>query len=231
MGKFGNPLNKEENKGPAPSGAAVELHSDYLYRDVEARKLAIRVTSPTPILTPFDYLLFKCKDLMTEILLFISKYDEYFLVTAPFTRETLFTSYVYQGVKFPKPIDDLGAHFCIGKLFDMIQLLESHTPLPQESAENGWERRRRIIAQVVPPNRTRDPRKDLSTRLHGLAGDLNYSTYRPDQDPDLAYLTNEYLSALADDIEKTARRMYNDMMKDRTSPRSFEYRYMGSKEV
>ncbi len=230
LGEFGDPFNREENKGPTPSAAVGDLRSDYLYRDVEARRITLRVTSPTPILTPFDYLLFRCKDLMTEILFFISKYDEHFLVTAPFTRETLFTINWYEGVKFPEPIDSDGAHFCLKKLFAMIQLLETHPPLQNESAEAGWERRRRIIAEIVPPNRTRNPRTDLSTRLHWLASDLNYATYRPDQDPDFAYLTNEYLSRLADEIKRSARRMYDDM-KDRNSPRSFEYRYMGTKDV
>lgn len=246
LGEFGDPNNKAENQDMSRWGAVVDLRSDYLYRDVEAKMLHVRVTSPTPILTPFDYLLFKCKDLMTEILLFISRFDEYFLFTAPFTswrndvsndasRGPIFTTYWYEGVKFPTPIDSGAAHHCIKKLFAYVQLLETHMPREKESAEAGWERRRRIIAGIVadigPPGRIRNTRADLSYRLNFLASDLNYTAYRPNQDPDLAYLTNEYLFTLADDIQKTACRIYSHMWNDRNSAASFQYRYMGSKDV
>ncbi|MBB3020800.1 hypothetical protein FHR70_003888 [Microvirga lupini] len=229
LGEFGDPFKKPENKDMTRWAAANQSRSDYLYRDVEERRMSISVTSPTPILTPFDYLSFKCKDLMVEILRFISRFDEYFQIMAPFSRETFFTKYWYEGGTFPDPIDSDSAHYCLKKLYALITALEAHTPQQKETAQAGLERRRQIIADIVRPNRTSNDLSDIDKRLYRLARDLNYTSYRPVQDPDLAYLTNEHLSALTSDILGDARRIYADITSGKDSPRSLEYRYIGSK--
>ncbi len=222
-GRSGDPLEKGIED--------VSLRSDYLYRDVRETKLHVEIVAPTPALTPFDYLAFKCRDLMVEILRFISKFDESFFVNAPFENATaLFTTYWYEGVRFPAPIDSARAHRSLKELHRIAQQLEMHTPLPEESPDVGWERRLRLTQLGHFPNSYRRPLYQIALDLNLLASNLDYRAYRPRQDPELEYLTNETLYDAAISIETGFKRIYADMATDRKGPRAHEYRYTGSFE-
>jgi hypothetical protein len=211
-----------------PSTRGTGDRTDYLALTVTATRYNVGAICPTPSLTPFDYLVFKCRDLLAEIVRFISKFDENFLVVPPFDNTNAFvTINWYEGLEFPKPIDSTSAHFCLKALFLLQQALETHGRA-RESAQWGFERRLALVQLIYKPNLYKRPMYEMAKRLQFLASDLDYTRYRRNQDPELAYLTNESLFALAIEIENDAKRIYEAMIDPK---RSYQYRYLGSMEV
>jgi hypothetical protein len=229
-GTEGDPYNWPEGRGgPRQWDAVSAVRNDYLYRQVDSREVKVQVPAPIPVLTPFDYLVFKCKDLMIEILRFVSRYDDNFLVTAPFETGTAFKHYWYMNVVFPKGIDAKVVHDCLGVLFRILQGIETHGPDGSESAQQGWDRRRRLLIGIVPPNRTTDALRDMARQIRGLATEDPPAD--TGHDPDLAAVDIDYLVFLVEDMRRDVVRMYDNLMGKKGEARAHAYKYMESYET
>jgi hypothetical protein len=205
----------------------LELRNEYLTLNVQSQWLQVSRTCPTPTLTPFHYVIFKTRELLSEVIRFISRFDENLMLMEPFTEDTFFTTNWYEGVEFSAPIDSASAHYCLKFLQELVELLETHGPRDGESSEAGYQRRVQIVLRLVGPNRTRRI-SQVATRLYGLASNVSYTDYRPEQDPELSYLDNEYLRRLALGIEADLVRMSKDMALGDNEARKAAYKYLGS---
>lgn len=220
-GVVGDPMNWSDD---------VSLRTDYLYRQVRQSIVTVEITFPTPVVTPFDILAFKCRDLQTEVLRFISKFDENFMVTSPYTQSGFFTTYWYEGVQFPAPIKSRQAHLGLRALFDLAAELDTHPAKKNEPVSIAWERRQRLAEHYSQANRLR-PVREIANSLYALASDKEvFASYRPNQDPELGYLRTQTLYDAALSIEEGFTRIHDAMTRDLKSPKSFEYRYTGTKE-
>ena len=97
-----------------------------------------------------------------------------------------------------------------------------------ETAEQGWNRRLQILERVASLKGT-DAIAPLLTHLSYFAEERECTRFRPEQDPEHAYLTKEYLVKQAEDIRITLRRMYFDMT-SKGKARAHEYMYKGTLE-
>lgn len=215
---------------PAENGNQdVSLRTTYLYRHVESRMLKVHVTAPTPSLTPFHYLIFKCRDLMAETIRFISRFDEDFWDMPAFDDDGALSTYWYEDAQFPKPIDPAAAHYCLRSIHELLKLLGKHGS-ERESLQKGWDRRLAIVQKVYVPTLDKRPLLDIARALFRLAQGLAPERFRPRQDPELAYLSADYLHDAAMALENDFRRVYRDMVSEKNPARSHLYKYSGSLE-
>jgi hypothetical protein len=193
-----------------------------------AKMVTVRYIVPSPVLTPFDYVIFKCRTLIVEILQFISRYDESFVVQFPFESVSgLWDINWYDKAQFPAPIHSENARWCIATLYGIIKRLTRHTAGFDDLRGQGKERRRQLLVELVPPNSSRRVLRDVALRLNAIAGDLTERQLVEPADPELASITNTHLSDSAFEIQDDLERIYRDLMSSRTA-RSFQYEYKGT---
>lgn len=228
-GQAGDPFNRPGGQGPVPSAGAQALRADWLHLYVKSTELAVRATAPTPTLTPFDIVVYKCRDLTLELLRYVSRFDDEFFVTDPFEKTKLFKKFWYEEIPYPKPFNKRLLDDCLKQLEVLLDLLQSHGAKEGETAEQGRDRRLKILERVAS---LKGPNKELSairTAVDNLPDDALVARYRPKQEPELTYISKIYLVNYAESIRASLKRMYLDMTSNGKA-RAHEYKYLGSYE-
>jgi hypothetical protein len=170
----------------------------------------------------------KCRHLVSEIVTFISQYDDALVDGMNVRDEIMANVHVYwlQGYKFPAPLNSQQIHFCLNSIFQALDALEKHTGWEHDfdkkdradQFNRGYYRRLEILRQL------NSPPKGFSTRLFrevgrqlGLiaTGERRGSSIPED-------LT--YLQELALRIDDDVVRAFKDC---RALPVSLEYKYQG----
>jgi hypothetical protein len=197
---------------------------------VKISHLKVRFTSPLPALTPFDFILVKCRHLVSEIVTFISQYDA--VVDGMDVREEIMADvqvYWLQGHKFPAPLNSPQIHFCLKSIFLAIDALKTHAGWENDFDKKdradqfnlGYYRRLEILRQLASPRREFAGKRlfyEVGLQL-GLIAERRSSSISED-------LT--YLRKLALSIDDDVVRAFKDCRK---SPVSLEYNYQGKREA
>lgn len=68
-----------------------------------------------------------------------------------------------------------------------------HGGQPGDTPNKGWERRRQILVELAPPNRTKDAVSDLIDAICRFPEEELTTVFRPAQDDELLYVTRDYL--------------------------------------
>lgn len=95
---------------------------------VEISTLKVRYTYPRPYLTPFDFMIMKCNNLIASIIEFVSNYDEQIISEMDVSDE------VFEGVRvywlnkhvFSAPLDSDAVHRSLLTLIEAVRLLSLH---------------------------------------------------------------------------------------------------------
>jgi hypothetical protein len=126
--------------------------------DVNISHVNVRITHPVPTLTPFDFIIVRCRMLLAEIVTFISQYDENIFPGLSVADDVfgLDNQKVYwlEGYKFAAPVDTLKAHFCLKTLVYAIDRLSDHAvqdndfKMRNDNFNEGWFRRLDILREL-----------------------------------------------------------------------------------
>lgn len=210
----------------------------YIHRDVEAVEFRLKAVLPTPLLTPFDFVIFKCNVLIIEILQFISRFDEnYFPTDYPFqdVGGVAVVNYL-EDAQFPAPINSAYAHFCLKSLYAMAAGFRRHTHFTDgASLDDMASARLKLARSWVPANEKggfyshRRPVYEITKHLRNLTPYAQIDPHVRNTDPDLTHIDEYYLSDCADRIEKDIVRMIGDMLSP-VDGRRLLYRYNGAPE-
>lgn len=220
---------KEKVRRKELSDIYAKLIQEYNKSNVEGAIIKVKYTIPSPVLTPFDFIIFKCKNLIVEILQFISKYDQYFIVHTSFDESTFWDIDWYKDIEFSYPINSNKAHWCIKTLYSIIKILSLHTTNNDDKESKGKDRRWRLVYEILLPRSNKGAINDIVSGLNGISQDLSEKHLAKPIDPDLEYLTNDYLCCSAMEIEKDLKRVYADIMTSNKA-RSYVYEYRGNFE-
>ncbi|HJY07813.1 MAG TPA: hypothetical protein VJ323_15955, partial [Bryobacteraceae bacterium] len=198
--------------------------------------LDVRFTQPIPCLTPFDFILAKCRMLSSAIVGVVAKYDGQIdkniddLISEDFVNEFLKQD-IFKGRTFGKPLNDSVVHSSLVFLFGMAKALEQSRPQrtdfepykdnPKYNA--GLFRRQKLLRDLYqtgglgPSQLARNLRQILTREVEA---DL----VKP-VDPELKDLDTEYLYDLANQIYADLKRASEDLGK-----RPYPYQYKGPEQ-
>jgi hypothetical protein len=220
---------KEQNKNIGEPGEKYfEEMKLYSISVANASSVKVKYIVPSPVLTPFDFVIFKCRNLVIEILQFIAKYEQYFIVDMPF--DNIWGVNWYEDMQFSHPINTENVHWCINSLYWVISNLSTHTADYDDKTTEGKDRRWRILADVIPPNSNKRILRDISNRLYNIVSDLDEKYLVNTRDPELDYITYDYLSNSAIEIENDLKRMLADLTSS-DKARAYAYEYRGDLET
>jgi flagellar biosynthesis GTPase FlhF len=198
---------------------------------VEISDVKVRFTPARPILTPFDFMIVKCRHLVSEIVTFISQYDNA-VIDGMNVREEIMTDVNgkwAQWHEFPAPLNSPQIHFCLRWIFQALDALEAHAGRKNDfdnvdQFNRGYYRRLEILRQLASPPRefagTKSAGKRLFYEVGSQLGLIATGGRRGSSIPeDLTYL-RELALRIDDDVV----RAFKDCRK---SPVSLEYNYQG----
>lgn len=228
----------QKNADGMPSHPDDLNRSIYLMRKVEEVQSRVVVVIPSPLLTPFDFVIFKCNTLIVEILQFISRFDpDYFPSEYPFhdTGGAVVANYL-EHARFPEPVNSIKAHECLKLLYAMVSDFQGHTQVIGDARPDQMaDYRLKLARKWAPANgrggfdRQRRPLRELANHLNQLTPHEQVDAFVKNHDPDLQYIDETYLSDSADRIERDVARMIGDMLSPVDSRRLL-YRYNGGME-
>ena len=200
--------------------------------------MEILFTQPIPCLTPFDFIIVKCRILYSAIISFLSKYDPMIidgiddLIDEEFVDKYLGQD-LFKNYPFPSHLNAHLIRKSTMTIFWAIKYLSQHN-LKEEDYEMGKHnvtynkglfRRQQLLFNLVRPGRDYNGMSMfyyLATQLLNLVnGNSNKNLLIP-VNPDLADLTEKYLSKLASDIDNDLKRALED-----TKKRPYAYQYKG----
>lgn len=205
---------------------------------VEISHLKVRFTPAWPTLTPFDFMIVKCRHLVSEIVTFISQYDDAIADGMNIREEVMADVNVnwLQWHEFPAPLNGPQIRFCLRWIFLALDALETHAGRENDldkkdradQFNRGYYRRLEILWQLGSPRKEFVGTKAAGMRLFyevGLQLGLIATAERLGSSipEDLTYLRE-----LAMRIDDDAVRALKDC---RTSPVSLEYNYQGRRPV
>lgn len=193
----------------------------------KAKFLNVKYKVPIPTLTPFDFIIFKCRDLILEILRYISKYYESHFIPAPYDEESFWNIYWLEGVPFNDPINSHNAHICIQSLHSMIQTLSQHSPKYDNKTSHGTRRRLFLVRQIHSHAKGNQIIYRIIRGLRQLSKDEDERYLAKPIDPELQYINMDYLCSQAKKIEDDLNRVLGDLS---NTSRSLLYNYNGSIE-
>jgi hypothetical protein len=160
--------------------------------DVEISQLAVRYTYPGPILTPFDFIIVKSRQLLAEIVAFISQYDSGVI-------EGMEIEYDYGGIKkgnllenasFDRPLVSERVRFCTDMILAANAFLSDHvlqrsdlthvvpgkvaTEYKYAKFNNGYYRRREMLMKINSPQSGHVTLfRQIGLQLNNLVTDIN----------------------------------------------------------
>jgi hypothetical protein len=195
---------------------------------VDISHLKVRFTPARPILTPFDFMIVKCRHLVSEIVTFISQYDDAIVDGMNVRDEIMANVNVYwlQGYKFPAPLNSEQIHFCLNSTFQALDALDKHTGREHDfdkkdradQFNRGYWRRLEILRQL------NSPPKGFSTRLFREVGRQLGLIATAERRGSSILEDLTYLQELALRIDDDVVRAFKDC---RALPVSLEYKYQG----
>lgn len=188
------------------TGGREAPYSDPKYTiDVEISQLAVRYTYPGPILTPFDFIIVKSRQLLAEIVAFISQYDTGVI-------EGMEIEYDYGGVKkgnllenasFDRPLASERVRFCTDAILTANAFLSDHvlqrsdlthvvpgkvaTEYKYAKFNKGYYRRREMLMKINSPQSGHVTLfRQIGLQLNNLVTDVNprYVINPIDPDPE-----------------------------------------------
>jgi hypothetical protein len=180
----------------------------------------INYTMPTPILTPFDFIIIKCRSLIAEIISFVSHYDSYVVEgMEQFNNDDYFDIYRINWLENYPPINSSNAHYCLTEIDKTIHFLKQHKPDDNSDFERG---------AVYELTKGHNKRKLLLEQLNRRAIKGKTKFYH------IGLLLNNLISAqydssllmnLAFDIDEDIKKAYQDCIsKNKYRAHHFEYR-------
>lgn len=224
-GIVNHPANKyreKPNENPGSEYNKSSKHFDESHANLTMVNVKYKI--PSPVLTPFDFIIFKCKDLIVDIMRFVSKYDEAIVLEIPFKSNDFFDIYWYDGYPFPDPLRSDYVHYCLKNLNHIIKLLSLHTTNHDDKYFKGKQRRVSLINEIRRPRLLHR----VASYLYGIVDGLDQDLVKLN-DPELKEINNEYLYKSVMEIQIDLERVYKDI----TSPnkfRSYQYEYRGTFE-
>lgn len=217
-----NPGEHHENLSYKDYLASVNL---YMMGGVSDAEVKVKYIIPSPVLTPFDFVTFRCRNLMMDLLQFISYYDDNFITAYPFEENNFWVKNFLENASFAAPVQSRQTRWCVDTLLYFIVELAGDARILSQDWIPAREKRKALLARLIqlPENRKRllDLRNTLLNvvnpderrRLDELI--LNRSLITP------SYL---YESAVA--IENDLHRVWKDITSDNKF-RSYPYEYRG----
>lgn len=202
---------------------------------VEIRQLEVRYSYSMPVLTPFDFILTKCNALISEIIAFLSRYDENVIAKMDVRSEMGgFSFNWFQNYTFGTPVDVKVVRWCLTTLPAISDHLGNHTPIPGDSVipkrsvrmnlNTGYHRRLQILRLISGGPGSKTSFREIAGLLNRIVTDENTRYLITPIDKDLEYLTPEYLRDVAldihDDVQRTLKACSH-------GPTDVEYNYQG----
>ena len=162
------------------------------FNAVEISQLAVRYTYPGPILTPFDFIIVKSRQLLAEIVAFISQYNSGVM-------EGMEIEYGYGGLKkgnlfanatFDRPLVSERVRFCTDAILAANAFLSDHvlqrsdlihvvpgkvaTEYKYAKFNNGYYRRREMLMKINSPQSGRVTLfRQVGLQLNDLVTNVN----------------------------------------------------------
>jgi hypothetical protein len=196
---------------------------------VKASTVMVRYTYPEPYLTPFDFMIMKCNNLIASIIEFVSHYDEQIISEMSASDEVFEGVHVYwlQNYNFSAPLDSGAVHAALLNLLAAVRVLSLHAhgrgdskrPSHSRTHNNGYFRRREILKTLYDNNkqlRGMRPFDFVEAQLAQLLVNRQFSQ-REEQDID-------YLRQLAQSIQSDLQRTWGRCIAPETS---LEFNYEG----
>jgi hypothetical protein len=177
----------------------------------------VQATYPQPTLTPFDFIIVKCRALVAEIVTVVSKYDEA-IIDGMNVRDEILENVRIDWLEgwyahAPAPLDGAQIKFCLDHIFLVIDALSTHPVQGNDLAKQsptfnfGFYRRLELLRQLN------------TKRIWGAVMKALRSIATGDSRT-VAEIDN--LTTLANSIDDDLRRAFKDC-----SALSLEYDYMG----
>jgi hypothetical protein len=181
---------------------------------VEISMLKVRYTYPQPYLTPFDFMIMKCNNLIASIMEFVSRYDERIISEMDISDE------VFEGIRvywlnkheFSAPLDSGVVHRSLLNLLEAVRVLSLHAHGRGDSKRapnnpnynNGYFRRREILTKLYANNpKLRNLR--LFDFVEAQLGQLLTKQLSKRENDDIDYLMQQAASIGAD-LKRTLER-------------------------
>ena len=218
LGLAGPQDPKNRSTGGGPAGYDPEHNIS-----VQMSQVRVRFTHPAPTLTPFDFMIVKCRHLIAEVATFIAAYDDTIVAGMNLRDEIpggLGKIYWLDGHPFPAPLNGPAIQFCLKSIYWVADNLSVHAHLQNDFARRertdrftiGFYRRQQILFELS----RRRPMRKVADSLTSIA---RATTSTPGILEDLDYL-RELAASIDDDLVRTFAACSR-------SPTSLEYNYQG----
>jgi hypothetical protein len=233
--KESDPANMTTGGSTTPDPQRVGTRR-WTFSDAEKSWLDVRFTQPIPCLTPFDFILVKCRMLSSAIIGFVAKYDGQIdkniddLISEDFVDQFLKQD-IFKGRTFGQPLNDNVIHTSMSFLFNMAKALEQSRPQGTDfqpykdnpKYNTGLFRRQKLLLDLYRTGSPGPPQlvKNLNQILtRTVAADL----VKP-VDLELKDLDTDYLYELATQIYADLKRAAESLAK-----RPYLYQYKGPEQ-
>jgi hypothetical protein len=237
--------------GNLSTGPNQPPYSDPMYNyGVETSDLDVLFTQPIPCLTPFDFIIIKCRTLFSSVISFISKYDPLISKdTDTYIDENFIEEFlkgdVFKGYKFMQPLNDGIIHYALSLIFWVINYLSRHSAIKSDfdmgmdniNYNKGMFRRQQLLFGLTRPLKEDNnpfrkyemktsPFYDLGLLLMKITeGETKRDLVKP-IDPEIKDLTKVYLAEFAIEIDNDIKRAFRD-----TQKRPYQYQYKGAEKT
>ena len=230
-------VGPQDKRNRSTEGAEARYDPDFNI-SVDISFQSVRYTPPQPTLTPFDFLIVKCRHLVAEIVAFMSRYDPAIIDGMDIRTEIIDPGHVFRGEKmywlegetFAAPLQSAEIHFCLKTVFWVIDTLEAnalregdyHRKDRADQFNAGYYRRLAILRLVTSARGDLKGSERYAVRpLYDVAGHLQMIVSRSDK---AAVEDIEYLMDLAVRIDDDLRQTLKECQ---SSSSSLEYNYEG----
>ena len=230
-------VGPQDKRNRSTEGAEARYDPDFNI-SVDISFQSVRYTPPQPTLTPFDFLIVKCRHLVAEIVAFMSRYDPAIIDGMDIRTEIIDPGHVFRGEKmywlegetFAAPLQSAEIHFCLKTVFWVIDTLEAnalregdyHRKDRADRFNAGYYRRLAILRLVTSARGDLKGSERYAVRpLYDVAGHLQMIVSRSDK---AAVEDIEYLMDLAVRIDDDLRQTLKECQ---SSSSSLEYNYEG----
>ncbi len=210
---------------------------DFNY-DIDINNIDLVFTQPAPVITPFDFIIVKCRALYSAIIAFLSKYDSFIqkdldeMIGDKFVDEFMGGS-LFKDFSFAPSLNGEVVRFCTKSVFQSIKFLSQHVPeagdfdIDKNSGvhNKGMIRRELMLFNIARPQREYKGKRlfvEIAEQLQRLVNGDSRRLMLKSVDKDLVNLTEDSLSNLAFEIDKDIRRAFADSQK-----RPYQYQYIG----
>ena len=138
---------------------------------VRISSVKVRITHPVPTLTPFDFIIVRCRALLAEVVTFISQYDADIFPGLSVADDVFGLDgqkiYWLEGHTFARPVDTARAHFCLKTLVYAVARLSEHAVRDKDfktrnnNFTEGYFRRLTILRELGGPQGRYEGRRML----------------------------------------------------------------------